>query len=100
MEAALTLGMTPLGAMRYIVLPQAIRTMLPPITNVAISLVKDTALVSVVAAPEIMFFARNLVTETLQSMHIYLMAAALYLCMTIPLSRFVASLERARRAWH
>jgi His/Glu/Gln/Arg/opine family amino acid ABC transporter permease subunit len=100
MEAALTLGMTPLGAMRYIVLPQAVRAMLPPITNVAISLLKDTALVSVVAAPEIMFFARNLVTETLQSMHIYLMAAALYLCMTIPLSRFVASLERARRAWH
>jgi len=100
MEAALTLGMTPLGAMRYIVLPQAIRTMLPPITNVAVTLLKDTALVSVVAAPEIMFFARNLVTETLQSMHVYLMAAAIYLCMTIPLSRFVAALERARRAWH
>ena len=100
MEAALTLGMTPLGAMRYIVLPQAIRTMLPPITNVAVTLLKDTALVSVVAAPEIMFIARNLVTETLQSMHVYLMAAAIYLCMTIPLSRFVGALERARRAWH
>src|SRR5260221_11580857 len=73
--------------------------MLPPRSNVAVTLLKDTDLASVVAAPEIMFFARNLVTETLQSMHIYLMAAALYLCMTIPLSRFVAALERARRAW-
>ena len=43
MEAALSLGMTPSRAMRYIVLPQAIRTMLPPITNFAIVLLKDTA---------------------------------------------------------
>ena len=80
MEAALSLGMTPLGSMRYIVLPQAIRTMLPPITNFSIMLLKDTALVSVVAVPEIMALARNLVTETFQSMHVYLIAAAIYLC--------------------
>jgi polar amino acid transport system permease protein/cystine transport system permease protein len=74
-EAALSLGMTPLGSMRYIVLPQAIRI------------------------PEIMFYARNLVTETFQSMHVYLLAAAIYLAMTIPMSRLVAYLERTRRAW-
>src|SRR5262245_2010339 len=45
MEAALSLGLTPLRAMRYIVLPQALRTMLPPITNFAIVLLKDTAIV-------------------------------------------------------
>ena len=45
MEAALSLGMTPARAMRYIILPQAMRTMLPPITNFAIVLLKDTALV-------------------------------------------------------
>jgi His/Glu/Gln/Arg/opine family amino acid ABC transporter permease subunit len=98
-EAALSLGMTPRRAMQYIILPQALRLMLPPITNFSILLLKDTALVSVIAAPEIMFFARNLVTETYQSMHVYLLAAALYLCMTIPLSRLVARLERTRRAW-
>jgi His/Glu/Gln/Arg/opine family amino acid ABC transporter permease subunit len=98
-EAALSLGMTPLGSMRYIVLPQAIRIMLPPITNFSITLLKDTALVSVVAVPEIMFYARNLVTETFQSMHVYLLAAAIYLAMTIPMSRLVAYLERTRRAW-
>ena len=99
-EAALSLGMTPLGSMRYIVLPQAIRIMLPPITNFSITLLKDTALVSVVAVPEIMFYARNLVTETFQSMHVYLLAAAIYLAMTIPMSRLVAHLERTRRAWN
>ena len=99
-EAALSLGMTPRRAMQYIILPQALRLMLPPITNFSILLLKDTALVSVIAAPEIMFFARNLVTETFQSMHVYLLAGMLYLCMTIPLSRLVARLERTRRAWH
>ena len=100
MEAALSLGMTPARTMQYIILPQALRLMLPPITNFSILLLKDTALVSVIAAPEIMFFARNLVTETFQSMHVYLLAAMIYLCMTIPLSRLVARMERYQRAWH
>jgi len=99
MEAALSLGMTPARAMRYIILPQAMRTMLPPITSFSIVMLKDTAVVSVIAAPEIMFYARNLVTETLQSAVIYSMAGALYLCMTVPMARLVARLERSRRAW-
>ena len=72
MEAALSLGMTPARAMRYIVLPQAIRTMLPPITNFAIVLLKDTSIVFAVGVVEIMALARNLVTETLQSAAVYL----------------------------
>jgi ABC-type amino acid transport system permease subunit len=46
-----------------------------------------------------MAYARNLVTETLQSAVVYLMAGAIYLCMTIPMARFAARLERAKRAW-
>ena len=99
MEAALSLGMTPARAMRYIILPQAMRTMLPPITSFSIVMLKDTAVVSVIAAPEIMFYARNLVTETLQSAVVYSMAGVVYLCMTIPMARLVARLERSRRAW-
>jgi len=99
LEAALTLGMTPAKAIAYIILPQAIRTMLPPITSFAIVLLKDTAIVFAVAVPEIMAYARNLVTETLQSAVVYLMAGAIYLCMTIPMARFAARLERAKRAW-
>jgi His/Glu/Gln/Arg/opine family amino acid ABC transporter permease subunit len=99
MEAALSLGMTPLRAMRYIVLPQALRTMLPPITNFAIVLLKDTAIVFAVGVVEIMALARNLVTETLQSAAVYLIAGALYLCVTIPMARLAARLERQRQAW-
>ena len=99
MEAALSLGMTPARAMRYIILPQATRMMLPPITSFSIVMLKDTAVISVIAAPEIMFYARNLVTETLQSAVVYSMAGVIYLCMTIPMARLVARLERSRRAW-
>jgi His/Glu/Gln/Arg/opine family amino acid ABC transporter permease subunit len=99
MEAALSLGMTPADAMQYIVLPQAIRTMLPPITNFAIVLLKDTAIIFAIGVVEIMALARNLVTETLQSAVIYLLAGAVYLCMTIPMARIAARLERAKQAW-
>ncbi|QIG46749.1 amino acid ABC transporter permease [Nordella sp. HKS 07] len=99
MEAALSLGMTPTRAMRYIVLPQAIRTMLPPMTNFAIVLLKDTAIVFAVGVLEVMALARQLVTETLQSAPIYLMAGAMYLCVTIPMARLAARLERQRQAW-
>jgi len=99
LEASLSLGMTPASAMRYIILPQAIRTMLPPITNFAIVLLKDTAIIFAVGVVEIMALARNLVTETLQSAVVYLIAGAIYLCMTIPMARFAARLERAKRAW-
>jgi His/Glu/Gln/Arg/opine family amino acid ABC transporter permease subunit len=100
MEAALSLGMTPARALRYIVLPQAIRTMLPPITNFAIVLLKDTAIVFAIGVVEIMALARNLVTETLQSAAVYLIAGGIYLCVTIPMARLAAGLERQRQAWH
>jgi His/Glu/Gln/Arg/opine family amino acid ABC transporter permease subunit len=99
MEAALSLGMTPARALQYIILPQAIRTMLPPITNFAIVLLKDTALVFAVGVVEIMALARNLVTETLQSAAVYLIAGGIYLCVTIPMARLAAILERQRQAW-
>jgi His/Glu/Gln/Arg/opine family amino acid ABC transporter permease subunit len=99
MEAALSLGMTPASAMRNIVLPQALRTMLPPITNFAIVLLKDTAIVFAVGVVEIMALARNLVTETLHSAAVYLIAGVIYLCMTIPMARLAARLERQRQAW-
>ena len=99
MEAALSLGMTPARAMRYIVLPQAMRTMLPPITTFAIVLLKDTSIVWTIGVLEIMALARQLVTATLQANVVYLMAGAIYLCMTIPLARAAARLERAKQAW-
>jgi His/Glu/Gln/Arg/opine family amino acid ABC transporter permease subunit len=103
MEAALSLGMTPLKAMRFIILPQAVRVMLPPLCNYAILLVKDTAIISTIAAPEIMFEARRLVQATFMhsiSGQIYLLCALFYLALTLPLSYLAQRLEQARRRWH
>jgi len=98
-EAALSVGMTPSMAMRYILFPQAIRIVLPPVGNYAIGLLKDTAIVSAIAAPEIMFWARNLVTSTFETTLIYVIAASLYFCMSFPLAQIVNKLEEKRRSW-
>lgn len=99
MEAALSLGMTPAKAMQYIILPQAVRMMLPPLTNYSILLVKDTAIISAIAAPEIMFEARRLVQATFLSNQIYLLCALIYLALTLPLAHLARRLERKAEAF-
>ncbi|HUR43695.1 MAG TPA: amino acid ABC transporter permease [Aestuariivirga sp.] len=98
-EAAAAIGMTPGMAMRHVVLPQALRITLPPLGNYGIGLLKDTAVASAVAAPEILYRARNLATETFETPLIYLLVAVLYFCLTFPLARLVDRLERKRRSW-
>ena len=92
-EAALSLGLTPYWTARDVVLPQAARMMVPPFVNYGVQLLKDTSLVSSIAAPEIMFRARNLVMETYDSMTIYLLVAAIYLAISIPLSQLASYLQ-------
>ncbi len=98
-EAALAVGMTPWMGLRDIILPQTWRITLPPLGNYAIALLKDTAVVSAIAAPEIMFWARNLVTSTFQTTFVYILAALLYFCLSFPLARLVERFERRQRAW-
>ena len=98
-EAALAVGMTPWMSVRYILLPQTWRITLPPLGNYAIALLKDTAIVSAIAAPEIMFWARNLVTSTFETTFVYILAAILYFCLSFPLARLVERFERRQRAW-
>jgi polar amino acid transport system permease protein/cystine transport system permease protein len=93
-EAALAIGMTRAQALRIIVLPQAMRVVLPPLGNYAIGLLKDTSVASSVAAPELSFRAHMLVDQTYLSTQIYLTVAALYLAISLPLARLVHSLER------
>ena len=101
MEAAQMLGMTRLAALRIVILPQAMRVVLPPLGNFAIGLLKDTALASAVAAPELMFQARTLVDKTFLATQIFVTAAAIYLAMSLPLGyltrRAEARLSRGRR---
>jgi len=98
-EAALAVGMTPWTSLRFIILPQTWRITLPPIGNYAIALLKDTAVVSAIAAPEIMFYARNLVTSTFETTFIYVLAALLYFALSFPLARMVNRFERRQKAW-
>lgn len=84
-QAALSLGLTPVQSFSHILVPQAFRLMLPPFCSYSVQLLKDTSLASVVAAPEIMFRARMLISETYLSMQIYTLVALLYLSVSIPL---------------
>ena len=93
LEAAQMLGMTRLAAMRIIILPQAMRVVLPPLGNFAIGLLKDTALASAVAAPELMFRARNLVDKTFLATQIYVTTAVIYLAMSLPLGHLTRRVE-------
>jgi len=101
MEAAQMLGMTRLSALRIVILPQAMRVVLPPLGNFVIGLLKDTALASAVAAPELMFQARTLVDKTFLATQIFVAAAVIYLAMSLPLGyltrRAEARVARGRR---
>ena len=98
-EAAQMLGMTRLKALRIVILPQAMRVVLPPLGNYAIGLLKDTALASAVAAPELMFRARTAVDKTFLATEIFVAAAAIYLAMSLPLGYLTRKAE-ARMAAH
>jgi His/Glu/Gln/Arg/opine family amino acid ABC transporter permease subunit len=92
-EAALSLGMTPATAMAYIVFPQTARIVLPPVGNYAVALLKDTAVCSLIAAPELMLRAKDLAASSFQPMAVFLLAALLYFVMSFPLSLGVRYLE-------
>jgi polar amino acid transport system permease protein len=93
-EAALAIGMTNALAMRSIILPQAIRIIVPPMVNYAVSLLKDTSIASLISAPELMLRARDLSSEYFTPMELYLLAGAIYLVMAYPLAKGARWLER------
>jgi His/Glu/Gln/Arg/opine family amino acid ABC transporter permease subunit len=92
-EAALALGMTPAKTMRYILLPQAMRVVLPPIGNYAIGLLKDTSVCALIAAPELMLRAKDLASSSFEPMAVFCLAALFYFVMSYPLSLAVRYME-------
>ena len=97
--AARSLGLTRGSAMRHVILPQAVRTIIPPLLNDFISLQKDTALVGVLGAIETLQ-AANLYGSSVFNYSSFVMAAILFLLLTIPLARFTDHLiarDRERR---
>ncbi len=94
MEAARSLGMTYLQAMRYVILPQAFRNVLPALGNEFIALLKDSSLLSVISIVELTRVGRQIVNTTFNAWTPFLGVALFYLMMTIPLSRLVAYSQR------
>jgi polar amino acid transport system permease protein len=93
-EAALALGMSKSQAMRRVIMPQAVTRMLPPIGSSLITLVKDSALLSVISVPELMRQSETLASLTFRRMEVLTVAAFIYFAMTYPLSRGVDYLHR------
>jgi polar amino acid transport system permease protein len=93
-EAARSLGMSYAQSMRYIILPQAMRQILPPLAGQFISLIKDSSLLGIIAIRELTKAAREVVTATLQPFEVYIILGLLYLVLTFSLSMYVKYLER------
>jgi polar amino acid transport system substrate-binding protein len=97
MEAALALGMTRLLALRRVILPQAARLVIPPVTNDFIALFKDSSLVSVITMVELTKVYGMLATTTYDYIGLGLMTAALYFGLSYPASLLANYLERRLR---
>lgn len=93
-EAAASIGMSKAQAYRYIILPQSVRLMLPPLTGEIVNLIKSSAIVSVIAVAELTTVGRNIISDTYMSFEIWFTIAAAYLALTLVLSFGVSALER------
>jgi len=98
MEASRTLGMPHNMAMRYIVIPQAVRNILPALGNEFIVVIKESSIVSIIGIAELMYKADTVRGNTFQPFEPLLVAALIYFLMTFPLSKFLAHIERRMRA--
>ncbi len=96
-EAARSLGMTHFQAMRYIILPQSVRVILPPVGNEFIALLKDTSLVSVVAVADLTRRGREFMAVHFNPIEVWTMVALIYLIMTLLSARGLSWLEKKSR---
>jgi polar amino acid transport system permease protein len=94
MEAARSLGMTNIQAMRYIILPQAVRVILPPVSNEFVTLLKDSSLVSILAVSDLTRRGREYVARTFLSFDTFTMVALCYLILTLFFTRVSTAIER------
>jgi polar amino acid transport system permease protein len=93
-EAAASLGLGRVPTMRQVVLPQALRLILPPMTSLAVSLIKHSAIVSVIAIFDLTNEARNAIADTFMTFEVWITTAAIYLVITISLSLLIGRLEK------
>lgn len=96
-EAAKSQGMTYWQTMRYIILPQAFRRVIPPLGNEFVTLIKDSSLVSVIAVTELTYQAKLVAARTYQYFTMYIGTAVVYFVMTFAVSNLLGLLERRLR---
>ncbi len=96
-EAGYSLGLNTFHTYRTVILPQAIRRILPPLTSQAISLIKDSALVSTIAIYDLTMQAQAIISETFLTFELWFTVAAMYLGVTLTLSLIVNKMERRFR---
>jgi glutamine transport system permease protein len=94
MEAARSLGMTHSQAMKLVIIPQAFKRMIPALGNEFIVLIKDSSLVSIVAAPELMYWGRAMQGQYYRVWEAYFTAAFIYLVLTMTCDYILRRLER------
>ena len=97
MEAALSLGMSWWQSMYYVILPQALFRILPPLGNEFIALLKDSSLVSTIAIAELTRTGQIIITRTFKSFEIWMGVALFYFVMTYAISRAVKYSEKRMR---
>ncbi|MOA30353.1 Inner membrane amino-acid ABC transporter permease protein YecS [compost metagenome] len=93
-EASYSLGMTRKQTMRFVILPQAIKRTIPAFGNEFIVLIKDSSLVALIAAPEIMYWSNAMRGQYIRVWEPYLSAAVIYLILTYSLNKLLAYIER------
>uniref|UniRef100_UPI00402A1B57 amino acid ABC transporter permease n=1 Tax=Megasphaera sp. TaxID=2023260 RepID=UPI00402A1B57 len=94
MEAGRSLGLSWMQTMRYVIMPQAFKHVIPPLGNEFISMTKETSLVSVIVFEELTRRGQLIIAKTYGSFEIWLTVAAIYLVMTLTIARLVSYLER------
>ncbi|MBI5117036.1 amino acid ABC transporter permease [Candidatus Poribacteria bacterium] len=96
-EAALSLGFNRTQTMFYVILPQAWRTILPPVGNESIALLKDTSLVSILAVSDLLRRGREFASESFLYFETFTLIAVIYLLITLILSKLVSTMEERLR---
>ena len=99
-EAGDSLGLSRLDVMRFVVLPQAIRNVLPPMAGQFIQLIKDSSLVSLVSIQELTFMAQDVQVTTQRVFEVFVFVGAIYFIICFSLSRLFAALERRYASAH
>lgn len=94
MEGARSNGMTYIQAMRYVILPQAVKIVIPPLGNQFVNLVKNSSVLAFVAGFDLMYQAQLIAFSTFKTIDTYIVVGIFYLILTLPLSYYMRHLEK------